>query len=209
MVKNKLSKVIILTFFSMVSTLMWFPMVAHINAEPAIHVDIPVVLKKANVVFNMDHLAFDGDMPVGMKYMHLLANRFKEVGIGGQIIAIFHADAAYMTLNDKAYNGYRKISTGNPYKDLIGMLLKQGVQIEECAVSMSAHGWSIEDLLPEANAVRNSSGALSPAAEQRGIISNGVKVNAGAGDRMIQLVSGRLCSDPGIKHDVCLRKMRS
>jgi intracellular sulfur oxidation DsrE/DsrF family protein len=166
MVENNLSKIIILTLFSMVSTSMWFPMVADIKnakAEPAIHVDIPVVLKKANVVFNMDHLAFDGDMPVGMKYMHLLANRFKEVGIGGQIIAIFHADVAYMTLNDRAYNAYRKISTGNPYKDLIVMLLKQGVQIEECAVSMSANGWSNEDLLP------------------------GVKVNAGAVGRIIQL----------------------
>jgi intracellular sulfur oxidation DsrE/DsrF family protein len=44
------------------------------------------------------------------------------------------------------------------------MLLKQGVQIEECAVSMSAHGWSNEDLLL------------------------GVKVNTGAAGRIIQLV---------------------
>jgi intracellular sulfur oxidation DsrE/DsrF family protein len=65
-----------------------------------------------------------------------------------------------MTLNDNAYNAYRKISTGNPYKDLIVMLLKQGVQIEECAVSMNAHGWGNEDLLPGVNPVRNSSGAL-------------------------------------------------
>ncbi len=35
------------------------------NAQPAIHVDIPITLKHANVVFNMDHLAFAGDMPVG------------------------------------------------------------------------------------------------------------------------------------------------
>jgi len=37
-------------------------------------------------VFNMDHLAFDGDMPVGIKYMHLLANRYKEMRTKGQII---------------------------------------------------------------------------------------------------------------------------
>jgi intracellular sulfur oxidation DsrE/DsrF family protein len=167
MAQNKLSKIIIFILFSMASASILFPMVKDIKnaeAEPAIHVDIPVVLKKANVVFNLDHLAFDGNMPVGMKYMHLLANRFKEAGIGGQIIAIFHADAAYMTLNDKAYNAYRKISTGNPYKDLMAMLLKQGVQIEECAVSMNAHGWGNEDLLP------------------------GIKVNTGAVGRIIQLV---------------------
>jgi intracellular sulfur oxidation DsrE/DsrF family protein len=135
-----------------------------VRAESVIRINIPVNLKKANVVFNMDHLAFDGDMPVGIKYMHLLANRFKELGTEGRIIGIFHADAAYMNLNDKAYNAYRKVSFGNPYKDLIAMLMKQGVQIEECAVSMKAHGWGNEDLLP------------------------GVKVNAGAVGRLIQLV---------------------
>ena len=99
-----------------------------------IHVDIPVVLEKANVVFNMDHLAFAGDLPVGINYMYLLANRFKEMKTKGQIIGVFHGDAAYMTLNDEAYNAYRKVTTGNPYKELIAELINQGVQIEECAV---------------------------------------------------------------------------
>jgi intracellular sulfur oxidation DsrE/DsrF family protein len=134
------------------------------GAGDAIHVDIPVVLKQANVVFNMDHLAFAGDLPVGINYMHLLANRFKEQGTKGQVIGIFHGDAAYMTLNDKAYNTYRHVSTGNPYKERIAELLKQGVQIEECAVSMRGHKWVNEDLLP------------------------GVKVNSGAVGRLIQLI---------------------
>jgi intracellular sulfur oxidation DsrE/DsrF family protein len=129
-----------------------------------IHVDIPVVLEKANVVFNMDHLAFAGNLPVGINYMHLLANRFKEIGTKGSIIGIFHGDAAYMTLNDNAYNAYRHVSTGNPDKGLIAELMKQGVQIEECSVSMKNHQWGNEDLLP------------------------GVKVNTGAVGRLIQLV---------------------
>lgn len=135
-----------------------------VKAEHAIQVDIPVVLKKTNVVFNMDHLAFAGDLPIGINYMHLLANRFKEVDTKGQIIGIFHSDAAYMTLNDKAYNVYRNVSAGNPYKELIAELIKQGVQIEECAVSMKNHKWGNEDLLP------------------------GVKVNSGAVGRLIQLI---------------------
>lgn len=130
----------------------------------AIHVDIPVKLEKANVVFNMDHLAFSGDMPVGIKYMHLLALRFKKMGTRGRIIGIFHGAAAYMTLKDKSYNVDRKVSTGNPYKGLIKELLKQGVQIEECAVSMKDNNWTNEDLLP------------------------GVKVNGGAVSRLIELV---------------------
>ena len=132
-------------------------------AERAIHIDIPVKVEKAKVVFNMDHLAFAGDMPVGIKYMHLLANRFKETNMKGQIIGIFHGDAAYMTLNNKSYNAYRAVSTGNPYKELIAGLMNQGVLIEECAVSMKSHNWVNEDLLP------------------------GVKVNTGAVIRLIQL----------------------
>ena len=108
-------------------------------------------------------LAFSGDLPVGIKYMRLLANRFVEQKIEGQIIGVFHGDAAYLTLNDGAYNTYRSVGTGNPYKALITELLKQGVQIEECAVSMKAHSWGNEDLLP------------------------GIKVNTGAVIRLIQL----------------------
>jgi intracellular sulfur oxidation DsrE/DsrF family protein len=134
------------------------------ETERTIHVDIPVAMEKAYAVFNLDHLAFAGDLPVGIKYMHLLASRFKELGTKGQIIGIFHGDAAYMTLNDKSYNAYRNVSTGNPYKGLMAELLKQGVQIEECAVSMKAHGWTNEDILP------------------------GVKVNGGAVARIIQLI---------------------
>ena len=138
--------------------------IKNVKAEHTIHVDIPVVLDKANVVFNMDHRAFAGDLPIGINYMHMLANRFKKLGIQGKIIGIFHSDAAYMTLNDSAYNAHRNATTGNPYKGLIAELIKQGTQIEECAVSMKNHKWGNEDLLP------------------------GVKVNTGAVGRLIQLI---------------------
>jgi len=134
------------------------------KGDHKIIVEIPVVLEKADVVFNMDHLVFSGDFPVGMNYMHLLVNRLKEMGIKGNIISIFHGDTAYMTLNDNAYNIYRHVSTRNSVKVLIAELMKQGVQIEECSVSMKNHQWGNEDLLP------------------------GVKVNNGAVDRLIQLV---------------------
>ena len=125
--------------------------------EHAIHIDIPVVLEKADVVFNMDHLAFMGDMSIGMNYMRLLSGRFKEMNTTGHIIGVFHGEAAYLTLNDKAYNAYRKVTTGNPHKEFLAELQKLGVQIEECGVSMKNHGWGNEDLLP---AVKVNSGAI-------------------------------------------------
>lgn len=81
--------------------------------------------------------------------MRLLTNRFREMNTKGQIVGVFPGDAAYMTLNDdEAYNAYRKINTGNPYKGLLAELLKQGVQIEECVVSTKNQAWGNEDLLP-------------------------------------------------------------
>ena len=131
---------------------------------PAIHVDVPVRLNQANVVFNMDHLAFAGDLPIGLKYMDLLAKRYLEWHTKGRIVAVFHGPAAYMTLNDKAYNANRHVTTGNPYKGLIAGLIGQGVQIEECAFAMKVNGWGNADLLP------------------------GVKVDTGGVGRIIELV---------------------
>lgn len=138
---------------------------ASANAErQGIRIDIPVAMKQADVVFNLDHAAFTGDMPAGLRYMSLLSKRLKDSGAKGRIVGVLHGQAAYMTLNDRAYNANRKVSTGNPYKEIIFSLLREGVAIEECAVSMENNGWTNDDLLP------------------------GVKVNSGAILRITQLV---------------------
>lgn len=126
-------------------------------AEAKITIDIPVTLKQVKVVFNMDHVALAGDMPIGMKYMDLLNKKMKKDKTPANIIGVFHGPAAYMTLNDQAYNADRKVSTGNPYKKLIEELAASGVQIEECAVSMKGNHWTNKDLLP---AVKVNSGAV-------------------------------------------------
>ena len=71
--------------------------------------------------------------------MHLLANRFKKMGTKGQIIGVFRGDAAYMTLNDKAYDVYRGVSTGNPYKSLIAELIRRGAQIMDLEIRKLPH----------------------------------------------------------------------
>ena len=131
--------------------------------EQQVRVDIPVKMEKADVVFNMNHLVLRGDMPLGMRYMDQMAKGFKEKGTKAQIIGIFYSEGGHLTLDDKAYNAYRGVSSGNPYKTVIADLMKQGVQIEECAETMRSHHWTNEDLLP------------------------GVKVNSGAVSRLVQL----------------------
>ena len=152
------------TFAALLFCVAGISLAAAATSTDAIHVDIPVKLKQANVVFNMDHLAFLGDLPFGMDYMHLLSMRMKKDHTPGKIIGVFHGPAAYMLLNDKAYDAARHVVTGNPYAKTVAELQKEGVQIEECAVSMKGHHWGNADLLP------------------------GVLVNAGAVGRIIQLV---------------------
>lgn len=138
--------------------------------EPAkITVDVPVTLKTANVVFNMDHIALGGDMPFGMKYMDLLSKKMKADQATGKIIGVFHGPGAFMTLNDVSYNSNRHVTTGNPYKGLINELVAEGVQIEECAESMKGNGWTNKDLLP---AVKVNTGAVGRIVEltQQGFV---------------------------------------
>ncbi len=137
---------------------------APLETAPEIRIDVPVVLKKAKVVFDMDHTAFVGDTPIGLKQMEMMVDRFKQGGTEWSMAAIFHGTAGYMLLNDDAYNSARMTTTGNPYKTSIARLLNEGVLVEECAVTMKANKWTNGNLLP------------------------GVKVNSGANLRIVDLV---------------------
>ncbi len=132
--------------------------------ESELKVDTPVVLKEAKVVFNMDHAAFVGDVPVGLNFMRLMLGRFREMGTRATLVAVFHGEAGYLALNDEAYDACRGVTTGNPNKELIAALQKQGVGMEVCVVTMKVNHWTNRDLLP------------------------GVKVNGGGVLRIVQLV---------------------
>jgi intracellular sulfur oxidation DsrE/DsrF family protein len=129
-----------------------------------VHVDVPVVLKDAKVVFNLDHPAFEGDEPTGLNFMRLMLARFRADHTSARIVAVFHGAIGYMLLDDDAYGCVRGWSRGNPYKDQIAALMAEGVQIEECADTMLDNHWRNADLLP------------------------GVKVDTGAIIRIVQLV---------------------
>ncbi len=112
--------------------------------QPTRQVDIPITLKQANAVFNMNHLAFAGDTPVGILYMQLLAERYVKDGTKGKIVGVFHGGAAYMTLNNKAY---RHATTGNPYKKAIAELLKQDVQMDDLLPDVKVNAGAVARLI--------------------------------------------------------------
>jgi intracellular sulfur oxidation DsrE/DsrF family protein len=127
---------------------------ADAQGEKALHIDIPVKLDKAKVVFDIGHLVLNGDVPFFTGDMDLLATDLKDWNVKGEVIAVFHGDAAYLVLNDDAYNANRHVqtghpvNTGNPYAKLLKGLMEQGVQIELCGATAKANHWGNADLLP-------------------------------------------------------------
>lgn len=130
----------------------------------AVRIDVPVVLKEAKVVLNVDHMAFEGDEPTGLQFLKVMIPYFGRNDTKARVVAIFHGAAGYMMLNDAAYDRARNWQGGNPYKNQIAALMREGVEFEECAETMTQKRWSNADLLPN------------------------VKVTTGANLRIVQLV---------------------
>jgi intracellular sulfur oxidation DsrE/DsrF family protein len=127
---------------------------ADAQGDQALQIDIPVKLEKANVVFDIGKLVLNGDMPFFIGDMDLLATDLSQWNVKGEIIAVFHGDAAYLVLNDASYDANRRVQTGhpaktgNPYGKLIAGLMEQGIQIELCGATAAANHWVNKDLLP-------------------------------------------------------------
>jgi intracellular sulfur oxidation DsrE/DsrF family protein len=136
------------------------------QAEQALRIDIPVKLEKANVVFDVGHAVFVGDMPFVLGDLSLLANDFKDGNTQGQIIAIFHGDTAYIILTDAAYNKARHVATGNPFAKLVAGLMSQGVQIEMCGATAKSNHWVNADLLPGVKVNTDAMARLTKLAQQ-------------------------------------------
>lgn len=126
-------------------------------------IDVPVTLGEARVVMRIDRDNPKGDNSFALQQIAMLAEKFKQLGTDAKVVAVFNGDGGYMLLKDMAYDRTRGTNTGNPYKAAIERLLAQGVQVEECGMTMMREKWSNQQLL------------------------GGVKVNAGANLRIIEL----------------------
>ena len=147
MFRNKRLTVVLVTYFLIGLGAVCAGSSAYAQANPTLHIDIPVKLEKGNVVMDIGHLVFVGDMPFALGDLHLLASDYSDWNAKGQIIAVFHGDATYLVLNDDSYNADRHVATGNPYKELIAGMMKLGVQFELCGATAAAHHWGNANLL--------------------------------------------------------------
>ena len=67
---------------------------ADAQGDKALHIDFPV-REKANVVFDIDHLVLNGDVPFFLGDMDLLVSDLSDWNVKGEVIAVFHGDTAY------------------------------------------------------------------------------------------------------------------
>ena len=136
------------------------------STDPPLRIDIPTKLEKANVVIDFGHAVYLGDALFALGDIDLLATDVRDWNATGQIVVVFHGDAAYLILNDETYNANRHVMTGNPYKNVLNDIMSKGVQLELCGATAKGNHWGNANLLP------------------------GVKVNVNAMVRVTQLEQG-------------------
>jgi intracellular sulfur oxidation DsrE/DsrF family protein len=117
------------------------------QSKAALHIDVPTTLTKSNIVVDYGHAGYVGDALFGLGDINLLISELKKSAAIGQVVVVFHGDAAYLILNDETYNANRHVATGNPFKTLLADLLRKGVQLELCGATASGNQWGNADLL--------------------------------------------------------------
>lgn len=118
------------------------------STDQSLHIDIPTTLEKADVVVDYGHAVYLGDTLFALGDINLLATDVGEWNAKGQIVMIFHGDAAYLILNDETYNSNRHVATGNPFKKALNGLMEKGVQLELCGATAKGNHWGNANLLP-------------------------------------------------------------
>lgn len=72
------------------------------------------------------------------------------------IAAVIHGAASDHLLTDEAWNAHRNETGGNPNRELIAELSRNGVSIELCDVRRVMNGWEKSDIHPDVLLVSNA-----------------------------------------------------
>lgn len=150
---TKVLKTVLLTLFML--TFLTPPAWANTNAEhnPPTNPIITVQQKsQIKVVYDINQNTMAAGVGEGLYYLRGLLEAYKKQGVPAnqlKISVVVHGAAGYWLLKDEKY----QLVTGNPFdfnpnKKIVQELLDLGVSVELCHVTMKAHGWQAEDILP-------------------------------------------------------------
>ena len=120
--------------------------------KPTIDTDIAFVCR-----IHQDKWDREAGVGEGLLSLRRIMEEYNAIGVPLEelhVSAIFHGDAARWLLNDEAYRGPAGGREGeNPNKAIIRELIRSGVSIEMCGLTMKEHGWKKADLLPDVKEV--------------------------------------------------------
>jgi len=118
---------------------------------------IPLKMKnEIKVVYQINRDNWRNGVGSGLLYIKKLLGTYNLMSIDvskREVKAVLHGKAGYWLLNDKAYNEFNGVNTGNPNLNLVKELAKNGVSVELCSQTMKHFGWENKDLIPEVKIV--------------------------------------------------------
>jgi intracellular sulfur oxidation DsrE/DsrF family protein len=113
---------------------------------------------------------YDSTIPNGISKQVLatknLYDQYSALGMKSgkdfEIVMVFRADGAQFLLTDEAYDAKVKQPhvAGNPSKEILDTLSKNGVKMYECGVAMKLKGYKPKDILPVSRVVVSGIGAM-------------------------------------------------
>lgn len=122
--------------------------VAPARAQPGIDVAVPVHLRHARAVFNVDRAILSGDTPTVFVWLDEMLIHFERWRTRRKLIVLLHGPAGAWALGDDAWNRTHGGMSGNPFAARVAALRAARVRFEICAYTMELNGWTNADLLP-------------------------------------------------------------
>ncbi len=104
------------------------------------------------VVYDIHSDAMTAGIANGLYYARGLFEAFRKQGVPPAHVdahLVLHGDAAFMLLNDEAFQ--KMVSdpfAANPNDKIVQDLLDLGASVEICHSAMKSHGWKADDILP-------------------------------------------------------------
>ncbi len=94
---------------------------------------------------------WEAGVGAGLRYPEFWVEKYNSMNINQSdysVSIVVHDNAGYWVLNDESYNAHTNTTSGNPNKDLINTLMKNGISIELCGTTMANNKWTAANLLP-------------------------------------------------------------
>lgn len=103
------------------------------------------------LVWDVKTNEWEDGVGAGLRYPNLWTEKYESMDITQSdyaVSVVVHDKAGYWVLNDEAYKKHTNTDESNPNVNLINTLMKNGVSVEICSVTMAMNKWTADDLLP-------------------------------------------------------------